>query len=131
LRTIDYLATRPDVDPDRIGMVGVSEGGIETWMAAAADERIRVAAPVIGVTRFQNIVQNAAGPAGAAYRDAFAGALEAYAKQIGAPEVDEQVLRKAWNQLLPGFMDRFDATKIVPLIAPRPLLILSHERDEI
>jgi cephalosporin-C deacetylase-like acetyl esterase len=131
LRTIDYLVTRPDVDPERVGMAGISEGGIETWMAAAADERIRVVAPVIGVTRFQNIVDQASGAAGAAYRKSFEDALQAYALQVGEKEVNERVVRKAWEQLLPGFMDRFDAINLVPLIAPRPLLILSHEKDEI
>ena len=38
---IDYLATRPDVDPARIGALGVSLGGSTTILAAARDARIR------------------------------------------------------------------------------------------
>jgi fermentation-respiration switch protein FrsA (DUF1100 family) len=38
---IDYLATRPDVDPTRIGVVGLSMGGEEAIGALAADDRIR------------------------------------------------------------------------------------------
>ncbi len=30
LRTVDYLVTRPEVDPDRIGCVGLSVGGFPT-----------------------------------------------------------------------------------------------------
>src|SRR5947208_7714362 len=34
-RTLDYLQTRSDVDPRRLGMIGFSMGGIETWLAAS------------------------------------------------------------------------------------------------
>jgi dienelactone hydrolase len=44
-RTIDYLQSRPDIDPARLGMIGFSMGGIETWLAASVDERIKVAVP--------------------------------------------------------------------------------------
>ena len=46
---LDYLETRPDVDSARIGITGVSLGGMHSWLAAALDERIAVAAPMIGV----------------------------------------------------------------------------------
>lgn len=130
-RTIDYLETRPDVDAKRIGMAGVSEGGLITWMAAAADPRIRTAASMIGVTRLQYVIDAATGPAGEAYRKSFDAALVPFAKQIGEDSVNERVVRKAWDILLPGFTSRFDAVYIVPLIAPRPFLILAHENDEI
>jgi pimeloyl-ACP methyl ester carboxylesterase len=38
---VDFLATRPDVDPTRIGVVGLSMGGEEAIGALAADDRIR------------------------------------------------------------------------------------------
>ncbi len=46
---LDYLESRPDVDARRIGMTGVSLGGMHTWLTAAADPRVAVAAPMIGV----------------------------------------------------------------------------------
>lgn len=42
-RSIDYLQSRPEVDPARIGCVGLSWGGTHTMYTAALDERIRVA----------------------------------------------------------------------------------------
>ena len=37
MRLIDYLETRDDVDKNRIGLYGVSKGGIETYLTAAVD----------------------------------------------------------------------------------------------
>jgi len=42
-RAIDHLASHPLVDPDRIGMVGLSQGGTMTLFMAAWDERIKAA----------------------------------------------------------------------------------------
>ena len=47
MRTVDYLVTRPEVDPRRIGCVGVSLGGWRTIFLAGLDERI-AAACVVG-----------------------------------------------------------------------------------
>lgn len=42
-RVVDYLQSIPEVDGDRIGMYGLSQGGLSTLYAAAADPRIKVA----------------------------------------------------------------------------------------
>ncbi len=41
IRTVDYLCTRPEVDPKRIGCVGVSFGGWRSLFLGALDDRIR------------------------------------------------------------------------------------------
>jgi dienelactone hydrolase len=56
MRAIDYLESRADVDRSRIGMTGRSGGGSYTWTTAAIDDRIRVAAPVAGMTDLENHV---------------------------------------------------------------------------
>lgn len=43
MRAIDYLQTRPEVDPERIGCVGFSWGGTHTIYTAALDERVKAA----------------------------------------------------------------------------------------
>ena len=42
-RCLDYLLSRDDVDPSRVGMIGLSYGGFYTLFAAATDPRIKVA----------------------------------------------------------------------------------------
>lgn len=46
IRALDYLASRPEVDPARLGCVGLSVGGYRSFLLAALDERIRVAVDV-------------------------------------------------------------------------------------
>ena len=47
IRTVDYLVTRPEVDPQRIGCIGISMGGYRSTYLAGLDERI-AAACVVG-----------------------------------------------------------------------------------
>jgi dienelactone hydrolase len=56
IRALDYLETRPEVDAARLGMTGRSGGGSYTWTTAALDDRVRVAAPVAGITDLRNQV---------------------------------------------------------------------------
>jgi cephalosporin-C deacetylase-like acetyl esterase len=45
IRGIDYLISRDDVDPDRIGVTGFSGGGTVTSFITAMDDRVRVSVP--------------------------------------------------------------------------------------
>ena len=56
VRALDYLQSRKEVDPERIGVTGRSGGGAYSWWIAAIDERIRVAVPVAGITDLENHV---------------------------------------------------------------------------
>jgi len=58
VRSVDYLVTRPDVDPERIGAVGLSIGGFRTALLAAADPRIKVASVTGWMTEFAQQLRN-------------------------------------------------------------------------
>lgn len=45
MRGVDYLCSRPEIDPKRIGVTGNSGGGTQTSMMMMADPRIAAAAP--------------------------------------------------------------------------------------
>lgn len=48
MRGIDLLQARPEVDDDKIGVTGISGGGIVSWYTGAADPRVKAVAPVCG-----------------------------------------------------------------------------------
>jgi dienelactone hydrolase len=46
IRALDFLASLPDVDSRRLGAVGASGGGTQSFLLAAADDRIQFDSPV-------------------------------------------------------------------------------------
>ena len=57
IRAVDYLLTRAEVDPARIGITGRSGGGTQTAYLAALDERILAAAPECFITTTDKLWQ--------------------------------------------------------------------------
>ncbi len=125
-RTLDYLQSRRDVDPKRIGMIGTSMGGIETWLAAAVDERVAVAVPAIGVQSFRWSLENEKWQGRA---KTIGPAHQAAAADLGESAVNARVCRILWNKILPGILGPFDCPSMIRLFAGRPLLILNGELD--
>ncbi|HOW69151.1 MAG TPA: prolyl oligopeptidase family serine peptidase [Phycisphaerae bacterium] len=58
MRAIDYLASRPEADAERIAVTGISGGGAATFWIAAADPRVKVAVPVSGMADLASYVPN-------------------------------------------------------------------------
>jgi dienelactone hydrolase len=48
IRGVSLLRSLPDVDPERVGITGISWGGYLTCIVAGLDDRLRVAVPVYG-----------------------------------------------------------------------------------
>jgi len=57
MRAIDYLQSRPDIDPRRIGCTGNSGGGTLTSYLMALDDRIVAAAPSCYLTSFRKLLE--------------------------------------------------------------------------
>jgi len=53
IRGLDLLAERPEVNADKMGVTGISGGGAQSWFLAAADPRIKAAAPVCGASTLE------------------------------------------------------------------------------
>lgn len=99
LMALDYLCSRTEVDNKRIGVTGMSMGSTRSWWLAALDERISVAVCVACLTRYQDLIA--------------AGKL----RQHGI------------YYFVPGVLKHFDTEAVVSLIAPRPLLTQTGDRD--
>ncbi|MGH2355955.1 MAG: alpha/beta hydrolase family protein, partial [Chloroflexota bacterium] len=50
IRSVDYLISRPEVDPERLAIAGNSGGGTNTAYTAPLDERLKVAVPCCYIT---------------------------------------------------------------------------------
>lgn len=57
LRAVDYLVSRPDVDPARIATLGISMGSTMAWWLAALDDRIKVTVDICCLTEFHTLLR--------------------------------------------------------------------------
>jgi cephalosporin-C deacetylase-like acetyl esterase len=56
MRAVDYLASRPEVDPNRIGAFGCSGGGTITSLLGAMDTRVKAVATGCFITTFDKLL---------------------------------------------------------------------------
>jgi dienelactone hydrolase len=126
MRLVDYLQTRDDIDPARIGLIGYSKGGIETYFVAAADPRIAVAVPCIGMESFRWALDNNdwLGRIGT-----IQPAFDAIAKENGVTKPDSAFVKEFYDRVVPGIAGEFDGPQMLALIAPRPLLMINSDSD--
>ena len=99
IRTVDYLLTRPEVDPNWIGCVGLSVGGFRSDFLVALDPRIRIAGVVGWMTT---------------YRDCFPHHIY---NTVGH------------MKLIPGIHRLMDLPDMMALAIPRPLMIVDGLQD--
>jgi len=88
IRGVDYLLTRNEVDPDRIGIFGCSGGGTQTTYISALDDRIKAAAPGCYITGFRRLLESI-GPQDAEqnfYQGVASGITHADLLEVRAPK---------------------------------------------
>lgn len=126
-RVLDYLETRADVDKNRLGVMGISLGGHTTWMVSA-DPRVKVAVPCISVCSWKWQLAHEG------YKKRVSNlsvAFDAVRNDLGEATVTPKVVAAAWHKWLPGIPDKWDCQDILGAMAPRPLLILNGETDDV
>jgi len=96
---MDYLVSRPEVDANRIGAQGMSMGSTRAWWLAAIDDRIKAVVGVACFTRYEDLI---------AIR-----ALRAHGIYY----------------FTSGILKHFDSEGVMALVAPRPFLALTGDRD--
>jgi len=101
MRCVDYLQTRPEVDPDRLGVCGLSFGGTMTTYMAALEPRLKVAC----ISGYLSTIKN----------DAIT--LRGNANFCG-------------SQYMPGLLTIGDIPEVAGLIAPKPLVVEMGELDQ-
>ena len=99
IRTVDYLARRPEVDARHIGCVGLSMGGLRTVHLAALDDRIKAAVAV-------------------GWMASFPAQLKKHIRNtIGH------------TKLVPGLYQQMDYPDVATLAMPTPLLVINGSND--
>jgi dienelactone hydrolase len=96
---LDYLASRPEVDPNRLGAQGMSMGSTRAWWLAAIDGRIKAVVGVACFTRYEDLIATRALRAHGIYYFVY------------------------------GILEHFDSEGVMALLAPRPFLALTGDRD--
>ena len=59
-RALDYLASRAEIDPQRLGVLGMSMGSTKAWWLAALDRRVRVCMDLCCLTDFDELIRTQA-----------------------------------------------------------------------
>jgi dienelactone hydrolase len=99
LRTLDYLAGRPEVDRRRLGCVGLSVGGYRSFLLAALDSRINAAVDVGWMTSYgSNIRRHVVNTVGFTFH-------------------------------IPGLYRYLDLPDLASLIAPRSVFVINGSKD--
>ena len=101
LRVLDYLETRDEVDPKRIGTMGMSMGSTMAWWLAALDERVKVCVDICCLTDFQTLIE------------------------------EKGLNRHGIYYFVPDLLNHFTASEINALISPRPHFGLAGRYDNL
>jgi len=126
MRLVDWLQARAEVDPARLGLIGISKGGIEAYLAAAVDPRIAVAVPCISIESFRWAEEHDSWHSRVGTIQA---AFDQAARDAGVARPDAAFVHAFYNRVAPGIDGEFDGPSLVPLIAPRPLLAINGDSD--
>jgi dienelactone hydrolase len=99
LRALDYLLGRPEVDPSRVGVFGLSMGATKAWWLSALDERIKLCIDLCCLTDYGSLIE--------------AGNLSGHGLYY----------------YVPSLLKHFSAAQVNELIVPRARVSLNGRND--
>lgn len=104
IRTVDFLATLPSVDRQRIGALGFSMGAYRAWQLAALSDKVAATAAISWFGNYQGLMTPG-----------------------------NNVLRgqSAFYMLHPGIANKLDFPDIASLAAPKPMLLFNGGKDKL
>ena len=101
VQAVSYLASRPEVDPKRIGALGLSMGATKAWWLAALDPRVRLCIDLCCLTDFEELIKI------------------------------KNLRDHGIYYYVPSLLKHFQTHQINELIVPRPRLSLNGRRDRL
>ncbi len=104
IRSVDFLASLPEVNAEKIGTLGFSMGAHRAWMLAAASDKVKVGAAICWMNTTDSLMtltnnQNKGG--------------------------------SAWAMLVPGIRNYMDYSDVAALACPKPMLFFNGLRDKL
>ncbi len=101
---LEYLLSRNEVDPRRVGITGASGGGFNTWITVALDDRIAAAVAVVGTSEF--------------------------AEQIHVCRPLDWYQAAEHCHFVPGLIQYANNHELLAMAAPKSILIIAAEHDQ-
>ena len=104
IRSVDFLASLPFVDADRIGAVGFSMGAHRAWMLSAATDRVKATAAVCWMCTTDSLMtlSNNQNKGGSAYA-----------------------------MIVPGLRCYLDYPHVASIACPKPMLLINGRQDKL
>ncbi len=99
VQAVSYLASRAEVDPKRIGAMGLSMGSTKAWWLAALDPRVRLCIDLCCLTDYEELIKS------------------------------HHLKGHGIYYYVPRLLQHFQAHQINELIVPRPHLSLNGRQD--
>ena len=104
IRSAEFLAAQPEVDPDRIGATGLSMGSHRTWMLAAASDRIKAAVAVCWMSTTSSLM---------------------------SPGNNQAKGHSAYSMLVPNLRNFLDYPDVASIACPKPLMFYNGQHDKL
>ncbi len=101
MRALDYLLSRPEADPKRVGVFGLSMGATKAWWLAALDTRITTCMDLCCMTDFEELMNN------------------------------NNLKGHGIYYYVPSLLKHFNTSSINALIVPRPHVSLNGRLDDL